>query len=146
MKLGMNKVKFESEKEVLAFIELVDFAEREVYKDMRKTLNKDSRFVLQSELSDEIEIFTMLKRVYEKVVGWDYCVEDADFYDIDLVDIEVKSSKEARILCMYVQKMIESMSKGYFDSVYFGEELNKDEIIMHLNSINKKLERIYLVN
>lgn len=146
MKNRMNSMEFESREEILVFIELIDFAEREVYKSMRKTLNLDSRFVLQSELSNEIEIYGMLKRIYEDVLGWDYCVEDTDFYDLDLVDVEIKNSKEASILCLYIQKMIESINNGYFESMYLAESVNTNVIFRHLDDINNKLERIYLAS
>ncbi len=146
MKNRMNNVGFESREEILVFIELIDFAEREVYKSMRKTLNVDSRFVLQSELSNEIEIYGVLKRIYEDVLGWDYCVEDTDFYDLDLVDVEIKNSKEASILCLYIQKMIESINNGYFESMYLEESVNTNVIFRHLDDINNKLERIYLAS
>lgn len=146
MKNRMNNVGFESREEILVFIELIDFAEREVYKSMRKTLNVDSRFVLQSELSNEIEIYGVLKRIYEDVLGWDYCVEDTDFYDLDLVDVEIKNSKEASILCLYIQKMIESINNGYFESMYLKESVNTNVIFRYLDDINNKLERIYLAS
>lgn len=146
MKNRMNSMEFESREEILVFIELIDFAEREVYKSMRKTLNLDSRFVLQSELSNEIEIYGVLKRIYEDVLGWDYCVEDTDFYDLDLVDVEIKNSKEASILCLYIQKMIESINNGYFESMYLAESVNTNVIFRHLDDINNKLERIYLAS
>ncbi len=146
MKNRMNNVGFESREEILVFIELIDFAEREVYKSMRKTLNVDSRFVLQSELSNEIEIYGVLKRIYEDVLGWDYCVEDTDFYDLDLVDVEIKNSKEASILCLYIQKMIESINNGYFESMYLEESVNTNVIFRYLDDINNKLERIYLAS
>ena len=146
MKNRMNNVGFESREEILVFIELIDFAEREVYKSMRKTLNLDSRFILQSELSNEIEIYGVLKRIYEDVLGWDYCVEDTDFYDLDLVDVEIKNSKEASILCVYIQKMIQSINSGYFESMYLAESVNTNIIFRHLDDINNKLERIYLAS
>ena len=146
MKNRMNNVGFESREEILVFIELIDFAEREVYKSMRKTLNLDSRFILQSELSNEIEIYGVLKRIYEDVLGWDYCVEDTDFYDLDLVDVEIKNSKEASILCLYIQKMIQSINSGYFESMYLAESVNTNVIFRHLDDINNKLERIYLAS
>lgn len=146
MKNRMNSMEFESREEILVFIELIDFAEREVYKSMRKTLNLDSRFILQSELSNEIEIYGVLKRIYEDVLGWDYCVEDTDFYDLDLVDVEIKNSKEASILCLYIQKMIESINNGYFESMYLAESVNTNVIFRHLDDINNKLERIYLAS
>lgn len=146
MKNRMNSMEFESREEILVFIELIDFAEREVYKSMRKTLNLDSRFILQSELSNEIEIYGVLKRIYEDVLGWDYCVEDTDFYDLDLVDVEIKNSKEASILCVYIQKMIESINNGYFESMYLEESVNTNVIFRHLDDINNKLERIYLAS
>lgn len=146
MKNTMNSVEFESREEILVFIELIDFAEREVYKSMRKTLNIDSRFILQSELSNEIEVYSILKRIYENVVGWDYCVEDADFYDLDLMDVEIKSSKEASILCMYIQKMMESINSGYFESMYLSESINTNVMFKYLGDINNKLERIYLAS
>lgn len=146
MKNRMNNVGFESREEILVFIELIDFAEREVYKSMRKTLNVDSRFVLQSELSNEIEIYGVLKRIYEDVLGWDYCVEDTDFYDLDLVDVEIKNSKEASILCVYIQKMIQSINSGYFESMYLEESVNTNVIFRYLDDINNKLERIYLAS
>ena len=146
MKNRMNNVGFESREEILVFIELIDFAEREVYKSMRKTLNVDSRFVLQSELSNEIEIYGVLKRIYEDVLGWDYCVEDTDFYDLDLVHVEIKNSKEASILCLYIQKMIESINNGYFESMYLEESVNTNVIFRYLDDINNKLERIYLAS
>lgn len=139
-------MEFESREEILVFIELIDFAEREVYKSMRKTLNLDSRFILQSELSNEIEIYGVLKRIYEDVLGWDYCVEDTDFYDLDLVDVEIKNSKEASILCVYIQKMIQSINSGYFESMYLAESVNTNIIFRHLDDINNKLERIYLAS
>lgn len=146
MKNRMNSMEFESREEILVFIELIDFAEREVYKSMRKTLNLDSRFILQSELSNEIEIYGVLKRIYEDVLGWDYCVEDTDFYDLDLVDVEIKNSKEASILCVYIQKMIQSINSGYFESMYLAESVNTNIIFRHLDDINNKLERIYLAS
>lgn len=146
MKNRMNSMEFESREELLVFIELIDFAEREVYKSMRKTLNLDSRFILQSELTNEIEVYGMLKRIYEDVLGWDYCVEDTDFYDLDLVDIEIKNSKEASILCIYIQKMIKSINSGYFESMYLAESVNTNVIFRHLDDINNKLERIYLAS
>ncbi|WP_270839223.1 hypothetical protein [Peptacetobacter hiranonis] len=146
MKNRMNSMEFESREEILVFIELIDFAEREVYKSMRKTLNLDSRFILQSELTNEIEVYGMLKRIYEDVLGWDYCVEDTDFYDLDLVDIEIKNSKEASILCIYIQKMIKSINSGYFESMYLAESVNTNVIFRHLDDINNKLERIYLAS
>ena len=146
MKNRMNSMEFESREELLVFIELIDFAEREVYKSMRKTLNLDSRFILQSELTNEIEVYGMLKRIYEDVLGWDYCVEDADFYDLDLVDVEIKNSKEASILCLYIQKMIQSINSGYFESMYLAESVNTNVIFRHLDDINNKLERIYLAS
>lgn len=146
MKNRMNSMEFESREEILIFIELIDFAEREVYKSMRKTLNLDSRFILQSELSNEIEIYGVLKRIYEDVLGWDYCVEDTDFYDLDLVDVEIKNSKEASILCLYIQKMIESINNGYFESMYLEESVNTNVIFRYLDDINNKLERIYLAS
>ncbi len=146
MKNRMNSMEFESREEILVFIELIDFAEREVYKSMRKTLNLDSRFILQSELSNEIEIYGVLKRIYEDVLGWDYCVEDTDFYDLDLVDVEIKNSKEASILCLYIQKMIQSINSGYFESMYLAESVNTNVIFRHLDDINNKLERIYLAS
>lgn len=146
MKNRMNSMEFESREEILVFIELIDFAEREVYKSMRKTLNLDSRFILQSELTNEIEVYSILKRMYENVVGWDYCVEDADFYDLDLVDVEIKNSKEASILCLYIQKMIQSINSGYFESMYLAESVNTNIIFRHLDDINNKLERIYLAS
>lgn len=146
MKNRMNSMEFESREEILVFIELIDFAEREVYKSMRKTLNLDSRFILQSELTNEIEVYSILKRMYENVVGWDYCVEDADFYDLDLVDVEIKNSKEASILCLYIQKMIQSINSGYFESMYLAESVNTNVIFRHLDDINNKLERIYLAS
>lgn len=146
MKNRMNSMEFESREELLVFIELIDFAEREVYKSMRKTLNLDSRFILQSELTNEIEVYGMLKRIYEDVLGWDYCVEDTDFYDLDLVDVEIKNSKEASILCLYIQKMIQSINSGYFESMYLEESVNTNVIFRHLDDINNKLERIYLAS
>lgn len=146
MKNRMNSMEFESREEILVFIELIDFAEREVYKSMRKTLNLDSRFILQSELTNEIEVYGMLKRIYEDVLGWDYCVEDTDFYDLDLVDVEIKNSKEASILCLYIQKMIQSINSGYFESMYLAESVNTNVIFRHLDDINNKLERIYLAS
>lgn len=146
MKNRMNSMEFESREEILVFIELIDFAERDVYKSMRKTLNLDSRFILQSELTNEIEVYEMLKRIYEDVLGWDYCVEDTDFYDLDLVDVEIKNSKEASILCLYIQKMIESINNGYFESMYLAESVNTNVIFRHLDDINNKLERIYLAS
>lgn len=146
MKNRMNSMEFKSREELLVFIELIDFAEREVYKSMRKTLNLDSRFILQSELTNEIEVYGMLKRIYEDVLGWDYCVEDTDFYDLDLVDVEIKNSKEASILCLYIQKMIQSINSGYFESMYLAESVNKNVIFRHLDDINNKLERIYLAS
>lgn len=146
MKNRMNSMEFESREELLVFIELIDFAEREVYKSMRKTLNLDSRFILQSELTNEIEVYGMLKRIYEDVLGWDYCVEDTDFYDLDLVDVEIKNSKEASILCLYIQKMIQSINSGYFESIYLAESVNTNVIFRHLDDINNKLERIYLAS
>lgn len=146
MKNRMNSMEFKSREELLVFIELIDFAEREVYKSMRKTLNLDSRFILQSELTNEIEVYGMLKRIYEDVLGWDYCVEDTDFYDLDLVDVEIKNSKEASILCLYIQKMIQSINSGYFESMYLAESVNTNVIFRHLDDINNKLERIYLAS
>ena len=146
MKNRMNSMEFESREEILVFIELIDFAEREVYKSMRKTLNLDSRFILQSELTNEIEIYGVLKRIYEDVLGWDYCVEDTDFYDLDLVDVEIKNSKEASILCLYIQKMIQSINSGYFESMYLAESVNTNIIFRHLDDIKNKLERIYLAS
>ena len=146
MKNRMNSMEFESREELLVFIELIDFAEREVYKSMRKTLNLDSRFILQSELTNEIEVYGMLKRIYEDVLGWDYCVEDTDFYDLDLVDVEIKNSKEASILCLYIQKMIQSINCGYFESMYLAESVNTNVIFRHLDDINNKLERMYLAS
>ena len=146
MKNRMNSMEFESREELLVFIELIDFAEREVYKSMRKTLNLDSRFILQSELTNEIEVYGMLKRIYEDVLGWDYCVEDTDFYDLDLVDVEIKNSKEASILCLYIQKMIQSINSGYFESMYLAESVNTNIIFRHLDDINNKLERMYLAS
>lgn len=146
MKNRMNSMELESREELLVFIELIDFAEREVYKSMRKTLNLDSRFILQSELTNEIEVYGMLKRIYEDVLGWDYCVEDTDFYDLDLVDVEIKNSKEASILCLYIQKMIQSINSGYFESIYLAESVNTNVIFRHLDDINNKLERIYLAS
>ena len=146
MKNRMNSMEFESREEILVFIELIDFAEREVYKSMRKTLNLDSRFILQSELTNEIEVYGMLKRIYEDVLGWDYCVEDTDFYDLDLVDVEIKNSKEASILCLYIQKMIQSINSGYFESMYLAESVNTNVIFRHLDDINNKLERMYLAS
>lgn len=146
MKNRMNSMEFESREELLVFIELIDFAEREVYKSMRKTLNLDSRFILQSELTNEIEVYGMLKRIYEDVLGWDYCVEDTDFYDLDLVDVEIKNSKEASILCLYIQKMIQSINSGYFESMYLAESVNTNVIFRHLDDINNKLERMYLAS
>ena len=146
MKNRMNSMEFESREELLVFIELIDFAEREVYKSMRKTLNLDSRFILQSELTNEIEVYGMLKRIYEDVLGWDYCVEDTDFYDLDLVDVEIKNSKEASILCLYIQKMIQSINCVYFESMYLAESVNTNVIFRHLDDINNKLERMYLAS
>ena len=146
MKKYINRIEFNSKYEVITFVELIDFAEREVYKSMRKTLNVDSRFILQSELSDEIEIYTILKRLYESVVGWNYSVEDADFYNIDVVDVEIKNPKEARLLCMYVKMLINCINSGYFESIYCDEINDLKEVVRYLESINSKLERIYLLN